>query len=152
RMKKFYFYDSCSYLTRKTKQKLGVLPLFLLFFASHIGFASLTSEDILSIGVPLDEYLMSETVSVDTGYCIPVFGSPNQNKIESFYTTNGYANITNLNNAYSEYSNFTSHIVTQSEGGTFNYHLIAQSYTNADLWVDWNNNMVFDEDELVGQH
>ncbi len=151
-MKKFYFYDSCSYLTRKTKQKLGVLPLFLLFFASPIGFASLTSEDILLMEVPLDECLMPETISDDTDYCIPVFGSPNQNKIESFYTTEGYTNITNLNNAYTEYSNFTNHIVTQSEGGTFNYHLIVQSYTNADLWVDWNNNMVFDEDELVGQH
>src|SRR5690606_9542507 len=87
-----------------------------------------------------------------TGYC-QVTSTYTGNRIEGFSTSEGYTNINNLNNGTENaYSNFSSLSVTQSEGGSFNYAVNVPSYTDIEIWIDYNNNMVFDTDELVAAH
>src|SRR5690606_16599384 len=45
-------------------------------------------------------------------------------------------------NAYSNYSNLS---VTQSPEGAFNYHITVPSYTNVEVWIDLDQNLIFDE-------
>lgn len=86
------------------------------------------------------------------GYCIPAAlgGSPNQpgrEYIISFSTGEGTTNISNLNSGFSPggYGDFyDTHSVSQAqgEGVTFEAHM-----TSADqfrIWVDWNQDGVFD--------
>src|SRR5690554_2758169 len=87
-----------------------------------------------------------------TGYC-QVSSTWTGNRITDFSTSDGYTNISNLNNGTNNaYSNFSNLSVTQSEGGSFNYAVSVPSYTNIEIWIDYNNNMIFDTDELVAQH
>src|SRR5690606_37882784 len=64
-----------------------------------------------------------------TGYCIPTTTYTGSYMINGFSTTDGYTNISNLNNGTSyAYNNFSSMVVTQSEGGTFNYLINTPGY------------------------
>ena len=89
-----------------------------------------------------------------TGYCLTsVEWVSTSYRITDFSTTYGYTNIMNLNNGVNnDYNNFSNLSVTQSEGGSFNYAVSVPSYTNLEIWVDFNNNMMFDTDELVAEH
>lgn len=87
-----------------------------------------------------------------TGYCQ---GSSTYtgNRIDGFSTTAGYTNISNMDNGTAnDYSNYTNLSVTQSEGGSFDYSVSVPSYTNVEIWIDFNNNLTFDTDELVAEH
>src|SRR5690606_27720009 len=50
------------------------------------------------------------------------------------------------------YNNYSNYAVTQSEGESFNYAVDVPAYTNVEIWIDYNDNMIFDTDELVAVH
>src|SRR5690606_31243179 len=88
-----------------------------------------------------------------TGYCLAT-STGTGNRITGFATTDGYTNIDNLNNGTSGgYSNYSNMVVTQSPGGTFNYTITVPANTVVDIWLDLDQNMIFDPvDELLASH
>jgi len=73
-------------------------------------------------------------------------------QIASFYTTGGVDNISNMNSGISPngYGNFTDMIVSSHAGGSINFVLNTnETYLAIGLWVDWNNNGIFDDEEQV---
>jgi gliding motility-associated-like protein len=91
-------------------------------------------------------------ISFYTDYCV-VSSTYTGNRIEGFSTLEGYTNISNLNNGTANaYSDYTDLVVTQSEGGSFNYQVAVPSYTNVEIWIDFNNNLIFETNELVAAH
>ena len=89
-----------------------------------------------------------------TGYCQGSSTSTSTSyRITGFSTTNGYYNIWNLNNGTANYyNNYSSMVVSESAGGNFDYAVSVPGYTNVEIWIDYDNNMMFDEDELVAEH
>src|SRR5690606_30472894 len=87
-----------------------------------------------------------------TGYCIPTstWDGPN-NRIKGFSTTDGYTNISNENNGTdNDYSNFSNMSVTVSPGGTFYFSVTVPDWTYVEMWLDLDQNFIFDETmELV---
>src|SRR5690606_28024886 len=70
-----------------------------------------------------------------TGYCQ---GSSTYTgyRIEGFSTTEGYTNISNMNNGVNnDYNNYTNLSVTQSAGGSFDYAVAVPAYTNIEIWI-----------------
>jgi hypothetical protein len=88
-----------------------------------------------------------------TGYCIAT-STGTSYRITGFATTGGYTNIDNLNNGTSAgYNNYSNMIVTQSEGNTFNYTITVPAYTNVEIWIDIDQNLIFElENELLAPH
>jgi len=73
-------------------------------------------------------------------------------QITSFSTTGGVDNISNLNSGISPngYGNFTDMIVSIHAGGSVNFSLqTMEEYLPIGIWVDWNKNGIFDEEELM---
>src|SRR5690606_37378144 len=94
------------------------------------------------------------TKSFYTGYCTPI-GTSNSYRITGVTTTNGFgSNINNLANGtssgYNDYS--ATHIVSQYPGGEINYTITVPGYTAVKIWIDLNNDFVFDSSELVAAH
>src|SRR5690606_33666645 len=87
------------------------------------------------------------TVAFFTGYCIPTSTRDAQwNRITGFYTTDGYTNILNDNNGTDNaYSNFSNMAVTQSPGGSFDYSVSVPGWTYVEIWLDLDQNLIFDE-------
>jgi len=87
-----------------------------------------------------------------TGYCLPS-SSTNSTYINNFSTTGGTTNISNLASGYTVggyQDNFASPPVTQIPGSTFNFTAaIVGGTVGAAIWIDWNNNLVFDSGERV---
>src|SRR5690606_8950828 len=83
-----------------------------------------------------------------TGYCIPTSTwDDTSNRITGFSTTEGYTNILNENNGtQNAYSNFSNMSVSQSPGGSFNYYINVPGWTYVEVWLDIDQNMIFDED------
>lgn len=87
-----------------------------------------------------------------TGYCVGA-SQYSGNRILGFSTIDAYINIANMNNGTAnDYSDYTDLAVTHSAGGSFNYAVAVPSYTRVDIWIDYNNNLTLEADELVGQH
>ncbi len=87
-----------------------------------------------------------------TGYCIPI-GASNSYRINGVKTTGGYTNIDNLNNGTSTaYSNFSDIKVSQSPGGVINYAINRPSSTGLKIWIDLNQDLVFQDSELIASH
>src|SRR5690554_315049 len=85
-----------------------------------------------------------------TGYCV-VTSTNTTYGIGNFATTGGILNINNSSGA-SSYSNFTSQSVAQFVGGAPVQFTITSigTYTHGmGVWIDWNNNMVFDPGEHI---
>ena len=86
------------------------------------------------------------TTSFLTGYCIP--SSTNTTTyVNSFVTTGGSQNISNLATGYSTggYNNATSQIVAGFATSTFNFNAaIIGGTAGFSIWIDWNNDLVFD--------
>src|SRR5690606_8493668 len=82
-----------------------------------------------------------------TGYCIPTSTWDGQwNRITGFSTSNGYTNISNENNGTTNaYSNFSAMSVTQSPGGSFDFSISVPAWTYVEVWVDLDQNLIFDE-------
>jgi hypothetical protein len=86
-----------------------------------------------------------------TGYCQP--SSTNAFEyINSFVTSGGVVNINNVTNGQSAggYGNFTAQFVSAAPGDAFNFTLTQNnSWDQKRIWVDWNNNLVFEDAEQV---
>ena len=87
-----------------------------------------------------------------TGYCIPS-GTSTSTYINNFSTTNGSVNISNLasglaaNNYQDNYSAMT---VSGIQNGTFDFNIgIVGGTVGCAIWIDWNNNLIFDVSEAV---
>jgi hypothetical protein len=89
-----------------------------------------------------------------SGHCIPTSNYFEYYNLVSFVTTNGFSNISSTDEQTEPYVNsFNNMIVGQEPGGSFSYTLTTDTYTNADIWVDWNNDLDFDDEgELVATH
>ncbi|MBA9073041.1 hypothetical protein GGR22_001167 [Flavobacterium gossypii] len=86
-----------------------------------------------------------------TGYCLPV-ATVATSYIKDFSTTGGGSNISNLNTGQgtSGYANHTAMTVSQYEGASVNFSAVYNSATlGLAIWIDWNNNMIFDTGERV---
>ncbi len=88
-----------------------------------------------------------------TGYCEVSTGTSTSYRIYGFNTSDGYTNIINPDNGTSNsYNNFSNMSVTQSAGESISYAVDVPSYTNVEIWIDFNNDMIFSSDELVAEH
>lgn len=91
-------------------------------------------------------------------YCIPTYGSSGGwEYIRDFSTTGGDTNISNLMSGSSSgtayYGDFTDMSVTAGQGSLFDFSLTYQ-YAGSNgvgfkIWVDWNNDFTFSQDEIV---
>ena len=91
-----------------------------------------------------------------TGYCAPVYttGCTNGAKISNFVTTGALIDISNNTGTATcgvlGYNNFTSMDVVAVEGTTISFTVGIGSFAAAvKIWVDWNNNGVFEDTEIV---
>lgn len=91
-----------------------------------------------------------------TGYCVPTLTNTTSTSytINGVSTTGGYININNLANGIStgNYGNFHAQAVAQSPGGSISYNVARPAYTNVEIWIDLDQNFIFDETELVAAH
>ena len=84
-----------------------------------------------------------------TGYCTVSVTYTGDN-ISNFSTTGATTNITNPSSGTTAYEDFTAQTLSSYSGQTINF---SGSYVGGSagfsIWVDWNNNMVFDASELM---
>lgn len=105
-----------------------------------------------------DESAWIGPITVYTGYC-EFQGTDPEYYINNFSTTGGAtSNISNLNSGISPggYENATAMVVSQYEGGpdvnfTVNFGLETYYTFGFGIWVDWNNNMIFESNEQMFQ-
>ncbi|WP_347066135.1 GEVED domain-containing protein [Flavobacterium sp. WV_118_3] len=87
-----------------------------------------------------------------TGYCVPSSTS-SLTYINNFTTTGGSTNISNLASGYTTggyQDNYATATVTQYPTGTINFTTaIVGGTVGTAIWVDWNNNLVFETSERV---
>ena len=124
---------------------------------SLTGLTPVTHYDyyVRAICAPGDESMYSVKASFFTGYC-PFISTTTTRFIESFSTQNGTGNISNLNSGLSPngYGDHTDMVVTSYAGGSFDFNTVMNNpegwmtYTIA-IWIDFNDDMVFDESEQV---
>ncbi|MGC4041418.1 MAG: GEVED domain-containing protein [Flavobacterium sp.] len=79
------------------------------------------------------------------GYCSPT-GNRSSSYLSNFSTTNGLTNINNSTGyaSPSGYANYTTQSVTQVAGSSFNFStIIAGPTVGVAIWIDWNNDNVF---------
>src|SRR5690606_14737487 len=85
-----------------------------------------------------------------TNYC-EVSTQWTGDNISGFETSGAIVNIANTNNGISPtgYGDFTSFAVQHFETGETTFTVTPQYSMNVNIWIDWNNNMLFDAGELV---
>ncbi|UGS20197.1 T9SS-dependent choice-of-anchor J family protein [Flavobacterium cyclinae] len=86
-----------------------------------------------------------------TGYCIPSSTS-SSSFVDNFSTTGGSLNISNLTSGFTTggYLDATSQVVESYENGSFDFNATIQGATvGFAIWIDWNNNLVFEASEKV---
>ncbi|MXN89873.1 T9SS sorting signal type C domain-containing protein [Flavobacterium sp. Sd200] len=99
-----------------------------------------------------DGYSEWVTYRFYSGHCVP-----NSNwtgyRLLAFETFVGFTNISNPEDSGVVYTNnYDSMVVSQEPGGAFNYSATIEGYTNYEIWVDWNNDLDFDDEgELVSE-
>lgn len=104
-----------------------------------------------ALGLPFKVF--GEANNAPITYCTPA-GTNSSYYINSFSTTGGSANISNMNSGFSTggYGDFyDTHTVSQVPGGTINFEAgfpTGQTY-GVRIWVDWNQDGVFSETEEV---
>jgi len=93
-----------------------------------------------------------------TGYCMPLYttGCSAGSKVANFEINDAIINLANNTGTstcgQSGYNNFASMSATASEGTNISYLVRVGSYAGGvKIWIDWNNNGVFDTDEIIGQ-
>jgi PKD repeat protein len=91
-------------------------------------------------------------------YCTPVFWGCTWNQITGFETSDATIDISNLDNgcggsdgsAEGGYSDFTDMGATAFQGTIVNYTIgLSSSWMSARMWIDWNQNGFFEDDEIV---
>lgn len=92
------------------------------------------------------------TFSFFTGYCLPS-GTNAATYIDSFSTNAGITNITNNASGYTTggyQDNYNTSNVTSFPTGSVNYSFsIVGGTTGVAIWIDWNNNLVFETTEIA---
>lgn len=87
-----------------------------------------------------------------TGHCIPT-GTSADTYIDIFTTTNGGVNIDNSGSGFStgNYGNmYNTMSVSQGPNGTVDFNVeIISGTVGCAIWIDWNNDLVFDTTEAV---
>jgi len=122
--------------------------------ASIVGLTSETNYDVyVRADCGSGDFSFWNSIYIFTGYCIP-YGEERYTSV--FYTTNAFAN---LDYSISEhplggYENLSAtHIITQKASLSFDfYHNFSSTPSGGNtlkIWVDWNNDFVFDDTELV---
>lgn len=96
----------------------------------------------------------SATQTVYTGHCLPTVTSGTNAYITNFSTTSGVLNISNTSGftATAYQDNYAAMAVSMYASGTINYSFtLATTSLKAAvaIWVDWNNNLVFETSERV---
>ncbi|MGB1018903.1 MAG: GEVED domain-containing protein, partial [Chitinophagales bacterium] len=87
-----------------------------------------------------------------TGYCLPA-SSGSASYLDGFTTTNGTTNISNLatgftTGGYADY--FSAHSVSVPASLSFDFATtIVGGTLGTSIWIDWNNDLVFDASEKV---
>ena len=93
------------------------------------------------------------TLPFFSGYCVPTNVASASYYITSITTTGAETNFTNTSSTFSAYTDYTSqYSVTSYPGGSFGIVATAPNSTDAyiySVWVDWNNDFEFDDDERV---
>jgi hypothetical protein len=98
------------------------------------------------------DYSSWATISFYTGYC-QVEGTSSSYRINGVSTDGGWTNISNMNNGTANsYSNYSTMSVSQSPGGTIDYTVNVPGYTGIKIWIDLNQDLIFDDTELVASH
>jgi hypothetical protein len=85
------------------------------------------------------------------GYCNPV-GTATTSYFDAFSTTGGATNISNTASGYTAggYAIDTNMVVTQMQGGSFNFNtVLAGTTVGVAIWIDWNDNSIFETSERV---
>ena len=84
-----------------------------------------------------------------TGYCIPTITTIGD-YISAFSTTGGFTNVSTSGTSTAAYENYTAQVVSQSSGSAVNFSgSYVGGFAGFSIWVDWNNNLVFDAAELM---
>ena len=84
-----------------------------------------------------------------TGYCIPTITTIGD-YISAFSTTGGFTNVSTSGTSTAAYENYTAQAVSQSAGSAVNFNgSYVGGFAGFSIWVDWNNNLVFDAAELM---
>jgi hypothetical protein len=91
-------------------------------------------------------------ISFFTGYCVPSSTST-ATYFDNFSTNGSITNITNNASGFATggyQNNYSSATVTSFASGTVNYSLsIVGGTAGVAMWIDWNNNLVFEASEVV---
>jgi hypothetical protein len=90
-------------------------------------------------------------VSFLTGYCVNTSTSA-LSYFNAFTTTGGSTNISNTASGYATggYQDATAMVVSQYAGGTVNFTTsLVGTTVGVAIWVDWNNNLLFEVSERV---
>ena len=94
----------------------------------------------------------SSTATFTSTYCTPSSVSV-ATYISNFSTAGGSTDISNLNSGYTVggyQNNYDSQVVTALPSGSFNYNFtIVGGTVGAAIWIDWNNNGIFEPTERV---
>ncbi|WP_395091240.1 GEVED domain-containing protein [Vaginella massiliensis] len=71
--------------------------------------------------------------------------------IKNFSTQGGTTNINNLNSGYAPggYQDVTSQAISLYADGTFSFKMDFTDNFGSNIWIDWNNDQVFSDDEKV---
>ena len=86
-----------------------------------------------------------------TNYC-EAFSSGTTSNITSFVTIGGISNISNYSGTIGSsngYGDFTDMVVSHFHTGEINFTLTSNDWFSVNIWIDWNNNMVFEESEKM---
>lgn len=89
----------------------------------------------------------STSISGYTGYCIPSTGATTTRWLETVTTTGGMTNLNYSNATYIAYDDQSSTTFSTYPSGTIDYSMDASTTSNTYyyIWVDWNNDMDFDD-------
>ncbi len=83
------------------------------------------------------------------GYCVPTITNIGD-YISNFVTTGAITNLSNAGTSSAAYEDFTAQSVSQYAGQSVNFTAdYVGGFTGLNIWIDWNNNLVFDASEKV---
>jgi hypothetical protein len=92
---------------------------------------------------------VSSPVQITLTYCIPTITTIGD-YISAFSTTGGFTNVSTSGTSTAAYENYTAQVVSQSSGSVVNFSgSYVGGFAGFSIWVDWNNNLVFDAAELM---
>lgn len=95
------------------------------------------------------DYSPWTSTTVYTGYCIPTATST-ADYISLFTTSDALVNVTFSSTGGSPYTDNTAMVITEHAGGSFTFSTTYVGGGNGvKVWIDWNNNLVFDDDEVM---